>query len=642
MTKTGDGKATAEQSASLGWGHILYRWGSAITILSIVIGSLIVGCQWRRFMWDYSQPARVRPDIIRDYMSGRDAMEKGYLNVYENQVAVSDAAHKVDCPPLQLATFAAWAYFNQWYYAADRSWNHAQVTTTQTATAPAAGQQGGSNVEKWREEHGFSAFMMYFNTFMEFMAAAAALLLVRHWVWRTGPPQSRLLVPGYTWLDRQLAMGWRPVAAFLLLWLSPAMILSAHGWPNWDVWVVTFYLWTILLCCWEYWFVAGVVMGLGMMFKGEQFAVVWIFLLWPLFAGQPGRMLRFAAGFVGICGLVVSGWMLTYRPEILPDKPARVFDWPALGWVASCMGAVVLANGWRLCVRWLRAWWWTPVMALAVYLILRPALGHWGISAWALVMLAVMVVAFAWAGRLRTQGFVLFGTMGIALLLCMVYYHGGAQWWELGFRSGSERGVGLMIGPGNNLCALLERRFGWSNPMEAVFSIPAKAIFAWPAEAREVDLRELLLGIYLILTLISTIAIAIHWRKNDRRFLVAVIVPWLLFYAIPAQIHERYLLFGSTAAAVVIGCSVGLSILNLALVALAFLQMGDGMMLANNTLLLRYQHRLFNPDFSQFCDSLCPDISWGVLTATAVFFVAAFMKTRWRRPIGELPLKPAA
>jgi hypothetical protein len=37
-----------------------------------------------------------------------------------------------------------------------------------------------------------------------------------------------------------------------------------------------------------------------------------------------------------------------------------------------------------------------------------------------------------------------------------------------------------------------------------------------------------------------------------------------------------------------------------------------------------------------------PDIAWGVLTATAVFFVAAFMKTRWRRPIEKLPLETAA
>ncbi|GEM_PF-6625223 len=638
----GDGTAIAAEATSISWGRFLYRWGLVITILSIVIGSLVVGCQWRRFMWDYSQPARIRPDIIRDYMSGREAMAKGYLNVYENQVAVPpDEAHKVDCPPLQLATFAAWAYFNQWRYSADRSWNHLQAST-RTSTAPATGPQARANVEKWHEEHEFSAFVMYFNTFLEFMAATAALLLVRHWVWRTGPPESRLLVPGHTWLDRQLAMGWRPIAAFCLLWLNPAMVLGAHGWPSWDVWVVPFYLWTILLCCWKYWFIAGIVMGLGIMFKGQQFAVVWIFLLWPLFAGQPGRMLRFAAGFIGTFGLVVIGWMLTYRPVILPGEPARVFDWPAFAWVGSCMAAVVLANGWRLFTGWFRGPCWTPIMALVAYLILRPALGQWGVSAWPLVMLAVMVVAFAWAGRLRTQGIVLFGTMGVALLLCMVYYHGGSQWWELGFRYSTERHVELVIGPGNNLCALLERRFGWSNPMEAVFSIPAKAIFGWPAEAREVVLRELLLCIYLILTLVSTIAIAIHWRRNDRRFLVAVIVPWLLFYAIPAQIHERYLIFASTAAAIVIGCSVGLSMLNLALVALTFLQTGNAMMLANPTLLAQYQHRLLNPDFAQFCDSLRPDISWGVLTATMVFFVAAFMKTRWRRPIGKLALKPAA
>lgn len=626
----GDGTAIAAEATSVSRGRFLYRWGLAITLLSLVIGSLIVGCQWRRFMWDYTQPAHFRPDIIRNYEFGREAMAKGYLNVYENQVAFPpDEEHKVNYPPLRLATFTAWAYFNQWYYSADRSWYHARASATSPSTAPSP----SPSVEQWREEHEFSAFVLYLNTFLEFMAAVAALLLVRHWVWRTGPPESRLLVPGHTWLDRQLAMGWRPIAAFLLLWLNPALILSAHGWPSWDMWVVPFYLWTVLLCCWEYWFVAGVVMGLGVMFKGQQLAVIWVFLFWPLFAGQPGRMLRFATGCVGICGLVVSGWMLTYRPEIAPDKIVRSVNWPAFLWVLSCIGAVLLANGWRVFTKWVRCWWWTPVMALAAYLILRPAIGQWGISAWGLAMLAGVVVVFAWAGRLRTQGYVLFGTVGVALLLCMVYFHGGWQWWELGFRYGTERHPGMVIGPANNLCALLDSRFGYYAPTQDVFTIPAKAMIVWPAEDRSVVLRELLIGIYGILTLLVTVAVAMHWRRNDRRFLVAIIVPWLLFYAIPAQIHERYLLFGSTAAAIVIGCSVGLSLLNLALVALTFLQTAQAMIMANSTLLTRYQHRLLNADFSQFCDGLRPDISWGVLTATVVFFVAAFMKTRWRGPI---------
>lgn len=629
----GDGTAIAAEATSVSWGRRLYRWGLVITILSIVVGSLIVGCQWRRFMWDDSEKARVRSDIARDYAVGREMMAKGYLNVYENQTALPPANERTaDCPPLQLATFTVWARFNQWYYSAERSWNHVSVTT-QPSTAP--------SVEQWREEYAFSASVMYFNTFMEFMAATAALLLVRHWIWRTGPPESRLLVRGHSWLDRQLAMGWRPIAAFGLLWLNPALILSAHGWPSWDVWVIPFYLWTVLLCCWEYWFVAGVVMGLGSMFKSQQLAVVGVFVLWPLFAGQPGRMLRFAAGFIGVCGLVVSGWMVTYRPEITPEKMVRNIDWPAILWVLSCMGAVVLANGWRLFTRWLRGWWWTPVMALAAYLIIRPAIGQWGVAAWGLVMLAAMVVVFGWAGRLRTQGYVLFGAMGIALLLCMVYFHGGWQWWELGFRYAPDRHMSMVIGPANNLCAILDSRFGYYSPTLDLFTVPAKAVGVWPAEPRAVTLRELLIGSYVILTLLVTAAAAVHWRKNDRRFLVAIIVPWLLFYAVPAQIHERYLLFGTAAAAIVIGCSVGLSLLNLGLVALAFLQLGQAMILANSTLLTRYQHRLFNADLAQFCDSLRPDISWGVLTATAVFFVAAFMKSRWRRPIKELAIQRA-
>lgn len=634
----GDGTATVEETTtSVSWGRILYRWGLVLIIGSILIGSVIVGCQWRRFMWDYTQQARFRYDVGRNYMFGREAKEFGYLNVYENQVAFPPGeARKMNYPPLRFATFTAWAYFNQWYYSTDRSWNHPKATATQPSTAPTVEQRARADVETWREEHEFSAFVMYFNTFLEFMAATAALLLVRHWIWRTGPPESRLLVPGHKWLDRQLAMGWRPVAAFLLLWLNPAMILSAHGWPSWDMWVIPFFLWTVLLCCWEYWFAAGVLFAIGAMFKGQQLSVAVIFVLWPIMAGQPGRALRFAAGFVGAFGLLVSGWMLTYRPEIHPDKPARVFDWAAFWWVASCAGAVVLANGWRIFTKWFARYWWAPAMLVAAYLIVRPAIGRWDTYGWVLLLLAGVVIASAWAMHLWKQTYVLSAAVGVSLLLCMVYFHGTDAWWELGYRYGTERHMGMIIGPGSNLAAILESRFQYYSPLQEVFAIPAKWIGSWPARERPVLMRELLISIYVVFLLISTIAIARQWRKNDRRFLVAVVVPWLLFYSIPAQIHERYLLFGSGIAAIVIGCSVGLSILNLFLVALTFLQTAHCMMFANNTLLYRYEHRLLNPDFSAFCDTIRPDIGWAVLAATLVFMVAAFARSRWRRPVGEL------
>ncbi|HEX2971573.1 MAG TPA: hypothetical protein VHP11_04540, partial [Tepidisphaeraceae bacterium] len=304
-------------TSAVPWGRRLWRIGLLLILIDVFAGSLIVGLQMRQWMWEYTKPARFRYDIGRNYLFGRQAVEQGYLNVYENQVKFRpDEAHKMNYPPLRYGTFGVWAWWNQKHFA---------------------------NYDQWQEDHSFNAFVMYFNTVLEFLAAVAALLIVRHWIWRTGPP-----IPQPTIWDRLFRGGFRYTLAFLLVWFNIGMIVSAHGWPSWDMWVVPFFLWTVLLCCWEKWFLAGVCLGVGVMFKGQQLAVLPVFVLWPIFAGQPGRALRFLSGFVLAFGLIVSGWMLSYRPEIAFDKKERILDWPAIWWVVTCGAAVLLANAWRL------------------------------------------------------------------------------------------------------------------------------------------------------------------------------------------------------------------------------------------------------------------------------------------------------
>jgi drug/metabolite transporter (DMT)-like permease len=108
---------------------------------------------------------------------------------------------------------------------------------------------------------------------------------------------------------------------------------------------------------------------------------------------------------------------------------------------------------------------------------------------------------------------------------------------------GTERHPAMVVGPGNNLGALLSERFGFYNPKATALTISLPASIAGnpnpnpagmpPIVASagapgwvdvNIQLRHLMFGIFIVFMAISCIAIARQWRRNDRRFLVAIVV----------------------------------------------------------------------------------------------------------------------
>src|SRR5438034_55753 len=72
------------------------------------------------------------------------------------------------------------------------------------------------------------------------------------------------------------------LAAASVAWLEPSMILDAHGWPQWDVWILPFYLFAALAALKNRWFVCGCLLAAAAMFKGQLLFVTPFFILWPL------------------------------------------------------------------------------------------------------------------------------------------------------------------------------------------------------------------------------------------------------------------------------------------------------------------------------------------------------------------------
>src|SRR6202034_328781 len=125
------------------------------------------------------------------------------------------------------------------------------------------------------------------------------------------------------------------------------------------------------------------------------------------------------------------------------------------------------------------------------------------------------------------------------------------------------------------LPAIFQIRFGWDRDVDQIaFTLPAigrhwpnfiAAKSWWPAAGLDVTAKMLFNSIYGVTLLLSGIAIGIQARRNDRRMLVALVTPWIMFFVFAVQMQERYLLYGAATAACCIGDSIGMALLGLLL-----------------------------------------------------------------------------
>ncbi len=109
------------------------------------------------------------------------------------------------------------------------------------------------------------------------------------------------------------------------------MILDAHGWPQWDVWILPFYLFAAFVALKNRWFWCGCLLAAGAMLKGQLLFVAPFFVFWPLWQNKWLPTLRVLAGFVVTIALIVSPWLLR--------TPAA---WIAVTTVAGISSLVVL------------------------------------------------------------------------------------------------------------------------------------------------------------------------------------------------------------------------------------------------------------------------------------------------------------
>jgi len=275
---------------------------SSDLIRRILVGLLIAtvflaGIQLRRWIGDTTRHVRYQHDIVNGFYWGSEVLKqahrlspddrsanswtgfcRGYFALYDR---VKDKAYEkeygLDYAPLRLLVMAIWAKeVRDGFPWVDN--DHPKLVNP----------------------------LLKINFICELVSALAIFLLVRECLRRSRPTQSPLL-------NRltQEHRGWIcGLGAASVAWLEPSMILDAHGWPQWDVWILPFYLFAALAALKNRWFWCGCLLAVGAMLKGQLLFVAPFFVFWPLWQKRWVPTLRVFAGFVVTIALIVSTWLL--------------------------------------------------------------------------------------------------------------------------------------------------------------------------------------------------------------------------------------------------------------------------------------------------------------------------------------------
>ena len=270
------------------------RGALAVLIIALLLG----GVQLRRWTWDETRHVRFQHDLVNAFYWGSQTLAearrlspneasanswtgfvRGYFALYDRvQRKAYKNDYRLDYPPLRLLVMSIWAR---------------QV------------RSDFPEVDDGHPKH--VKPLLNVNLVCELISAVAIFLLVRLWVRRSSDATRSPFLRDLPLQHRAAICG---LAAASVAWLEPSMILDTHGWPQWDVWILPFYLFAVLAALKKRWFLCGCLLAAGAMFKGQLLLIVPFFILWPLWQKRWTRALRLLAGFASTTALVVSPWLL--------------------------------------------------------------------------------------------------------------------------------------------------------------------------------------------------------------------------------------------------------------------------------------------------------------------------------------------
>lgn len=419
------------------------------------------------------------------------------------------------------------------------------------------------------------------------------------------------------------------MVAATIAWLNPASILDSFGWPQWDTWLPPFFLVAAVLITLDFWVIAGIVLGVGCMFKGQLTFVAPVLWLCPLLAGWPGKFMRIVAGTAAGAGLIVWPWLVTNQDALkwiffavatavffCVLSALRGFLWEqgqeawrqiSQGW-SERLGQGTLAGAGILVV---------AILWLVLVLMVRHG------TPVAPVLLGLAIVVLPWVLKRRLIGAWILLVFAASLWLVYFYCNGSPSWWDVGFLYGTQKHGVMQLGAQSlsNLSSLLHERYDW----ELHDHVTTLNLFGHPFD---LDVQGFCGLIYFACMALCAIGGAIHMRRNDARFLIVLVAAWVLFTVLLTQMTARYTVLPAVMASSLVGISAEMSLLPFLQTVLACVMLGN-QTLAANTSTAPIAFSITQPTY--------PDLGWLTVLLAAVFLVCAVIPSfRWRRAVEVL------
>jgi len=281
-------------------------WISLFTISACLF---YVGLRVRHWAWSETDNMHFQGDVTHAYQWGTDPDHIGIFNRYRQiRTDYGDRPPTdfgLDYAPLRLTIVTLWAHWVNRHFVAEDQWD---PTTSYSFHRP----------------------LLITNAACEF-AAAIGVVLVLHLMRRIAGSNTEAQ-SGFARMASEYAS---LAIAALLVWFNPALILN-DCWPQWDAWILPFYIFALYFCMRGGWFMAGMLLGIGAMLKGQILFVAPAFLLWPLFSAQWLFLARIIAGFAVAFTLIAAPWTMTTRS-----------DWAlAFGGVILSIFILIYRKGW--------------------------------------------------------------------------------------------------------------------------------------------------------------------------------------------------------------------------------------------------------------------------------------------------------
>ncbi len=424
------------------------------------------------------------------------------------------------------------------------------------------------------------------------------------------------------------------ILAATFLWLNPTIILDSHGWPQWDTWILPFFFLSALLVSIDWWLTAGLLIGVGCMFKGQILFAAPVLIFSPLLAGWPIRCWRIITGTAVGAALAVWPWLVTtsfvahyilgaiFAAAIIVllsffRRPITTHFHEIRQWMLRKVQRKPSTETPPTTRSWLIVTLCSVTILFAIILLLRIS-GQ--LTIWpriTLLLLSAGILTLPWFLPRRLIGAWLIFVFATSLWLTAFNLGGRSSWWNVGFAFGTIKHNEMELSNNvlSNLAAILHERYDWQ-----VHSPVGTLHLPFLSNPIDIDLRQFLVGIFFLTVLLCTAAAAIHLRRGDPHFLIALAAPWVIFPAILTQMSARYLMFPAAMTATVAAISLRMSLWHLLLTIMGcitfFLRQWP-----------RQQHEIA-PLTYKIIRPTHPDMGWLLVAIAAIFLFSALTPTR--------------